>query len=183
MTNVPPGFYSVSVEAPGFKSFEVTHNKLDRNAIATVDAGMTVGAATETVQVSATAARLQSESAAIQDLVSREQIDMLELNGRNPIGLAGLVPGARGNTMALLTFGLSQGPANFNGSRNPENLITLDGAPATRTRSNGASLGAGPKGFGGGKRGGWPISRSSKRGDSPPLDEESRSAIDVASEA
>ncbi len=107
MTNVPPGFYSVSVEAPGFKSFEVTHNKLDPNAIATVDAGMTVGAATETVQVSATAARLQSESAAIQDLVSREQIDMLELNGRNPIGLAGLVPGARGNTMALLTFGLS----------------------------------------------------------------------------
>jgi hypothetical protein len=32
--------------------------------------------------------------------------------------------------MANLTFGLSQGPANFNGSRNPENLITLDGAPA-----------------------------------------------------
>ena len=142
VTNVPPGFYSISVEAPGFKSFEVTHNKLDPNAVATVDAGMTVGAATETVQVSAAAAKLQSESAAIQNLVSREQIDMLELNGRNPIGLAGLVPGARGNTMSALTFNFNQGPANFNGSRNPENLITFDGAPATRTRSNGTSLGA-----------------------------------------
>src|SRR5215468_662801 len=123
-------------------NFEVTHNKLDPNATATVDAAMAVGAPTETVEVSAAATTLQSESAAIQGLVTREQIDMLELNGRNPIGLAGLVPGARGNTMANLTFNFSQGPANFNGSRNPENLITFDGAPATRTRSNGASIGA-----------------------------------------
>jgi len=142
VTNVAPGFYSVSVEAAGFKNSEVTHNKLDPNATATVDASMVVGAPTETVEVTATAATLQTESAAVQNLVTREQIDMLELNGRNPIGLAGLVPGARGNTMANLTFNFSQGPANFNGSRNPENLITFDGAPATRTRSNGTSLGA-----------------------------------------
>jgi len=75
-------------------------------------------------------------------LVTREQIDSLELNGRNPIWLAALVPGARGTTLANLNFGFTQGPANFNGSRNPENLITFDGAPATRTRSNGTSLGA-----------------------------------------
>jgi predicted heme/steroid binding protein len=142
VTSLPPGFYSVSVEARGFKKFEVTHNKLDPNATATVDTSMTVGVATETVEVTAEVTRLQTESAASQTLVTREQIDMLELNGRNPIGLAGLIPGARGNTMANLTFGLSQGPANFNGSRNPENLITLDGAPATRTRSNGTSIGA-----------------------------------------
>ena len=142
VTNVAPGFYSVSVEAAGFKNSEVTHNKLDPNATATVDASMVVGAPTETVEVTATAATLQTESAAVQNLVTREQIDMLELNGRNPIGLAGLVPGARSNTMANLTFNFSQGPANFNGSRNPENLITFDGAPATRTRSNGTSLGA-----------------------------------------
>src|SRR5262249_56938820 len=56
--------------------------------------------------------------------------------------LSALVPGARGTTLANLNFGFSQGPSNFNGSRNPENLITFDGAPATRTRSNGTSLGA-----------------------------------------
>src|SRR5207247_6886798 len=63
-------------------------------------------------------------------------------NGRNPVGLAGLVPGARGGTLASLSAFFNQGPSNFNGSRNPENLITYDGAPATRTRSNGTSLGA-----------------------------------------
>ena len=44
--------------------------------------------------------------------------------------------------MPACTFNFSQGPTNINGSRNPENLITYDGAPATRTRSNGTSLGA-----------------------------------------
>src|SRR5881396_759966 len=56
--------------------------------------------------------------------------------------MANLVPGTRGGTLANLSFAFSQGPANFNGSRNPENLITYDGAPATRTRSNGTSLGS-----------------------------------------
>ena len=63
VTNVPAGYYTVSVAAPGFKKFDATHNKLDPNAVATVDANLTVGAATETVEVVATAAPLQSESA------------------------------------------------------------------------------------------------------------------------
>src|SRR4030088_214181 len=56
--------------------------------------------------------------------------------------MSNLVPGTRGGNLAGLSFNFSQGPANFNGSRNPENLITYDGAPATRTRSNGTSLGS-----------------------------------------
>src|SRR6202040_240398 len=94
------------------------------------------------VQVTASTATLQTESSTVQELITRQQIDSLELNGRNPIWLAALVPGARGTTLANLNFGFTQGPSDFNGSRNPENLITYDGAPATRTRSNGTSLGA-----------------------------------------
>src|SRR2546430_9465976 len=78
----------------------------------------------------------------VQKLVTREEIDALELNGRNPIFMANLVPGTRGGNVAGLSFNYTQGPSNINGSRNPENLITYDGAPATRTRSNGTSLGA-----------------------------------------
>src|SRR6266704_1352168 len=142
VTNVPPGLYTMIAEAAGFHRFETTSNKLDPNAELVIDATLTVGSASQTVEVSASAVPLQTESASVQKLVTREQIDLLELNGRNPIGLAALVPGARSGTVASLTFGFSQGPANFNGSRNPENLITYDGAPATRTRSNGTSLGA-----------------------------------------
>ncbi|MBV9265280.1 MAG: carboxypeptidase regulatory-like domain-containing protein, partial [Acidobacteriaceae bacterium] len=142
ITNIPPSIYTVTVEASGFKKFTSTDNKLDPSGALALDAGMTVGSATETVQVAATAEVLQTESAAVQDNVTRQQIDALELNGRNPIFMASLVPGARGGNLASLNFNFTQGPSNFNGSRNPENLITYDGAPATRTRSNGTSLGA-----------------------------------------
>jgi hypothetical protein len=142
VTNIPAGLYTVTSEAAGFKKFEATHNKLDPSAALGVDVALTVGAATETVEVAASAQVLQTESATSQALVTREQIDLLELNGRNPVGLAALAPGARPGNSAGLSFNFSQGPSNFNGSRNPENLITYDGAPATRTRSNGTSLGA-----------------------------------------
>jgi predicted heme/steroid binding protein len=142
VTNIPAGFYTITVEAPGFKKFDTTNNKLDSNAVLAVDASLTVGAATESVEVTATATPLQSESAAVQKLVTRQQIDSLELNGRNPIFMAQLVPGARGGTLANLSFNFSQGPGQLNGARTPESLITYDGAPAVRTRSNGTSLGA-----------------------------------------
>ncbi|MDQ6705695.1 MAG: Plug and carboxypeptidase regulatory-like domain-containing protein, partial [Acidobacteriota bacterium] len=142
ITNIPPGVYSIAVEAPGFKKYESTNNKLDPSASLGVDATLTVGAASETVEVSANTVTLQTESASVQQLITREQINGLELNGRNPVGLASLVPGARGGNLSGNSFAFSQGPSNFNGSRNPDNLITFDGAPATRTRSNGTSLGS-----------------------------------------
>src|SRR6266700_965569 len=142
ITNLPPGLYTLSLEAPGFQKYQSTDNKLDPSGHLSIDVTLSVGASTQIVQVTAATATLQTESSTVQELVTRQQIDSLELNGRNPIWLAALVPGARGTTLANLNFGFTQGPANFNGSRNPENLITFDGAPATRTRSNGTSLGA-----------------------------------------
>jgi hypothetical protein len=142
ITNIPPTEYTVSVEASGFKKFETSGNKLDPAAVLTVDATLTVGASTETVEVSATAANLQTESASVQNNVTRQQIDSLELNGRNPIFMANLVPGTRGGNLSGLSFSFSQGPTTINGARTQESLITYDGAPAVRTRSNGTSLGS-----------------------------------------
>ena len=95
ITNVPPGFYTMTVEAPGFRAYQTANNKLDPSANLVIDATLVVGAVTERIEVPATAATLQTESASVQKLVTREQIDALELNGRNPVGLAALVPGAR----------------------------------------------------------------------------------------
>jgi hypothetical protein len=142
VTNIPPGLYTLVVEATGFQKYESNDNKLDPSGHLGIDATLTVGSTTQTVQVTATGVTLQTESAAVQKLVTRQQIDSLELNGRNPVFMSNLVPGTRGGNLAGLSFNFSQGPANFNGSRNPENLITYDGAPATRTRSNGTSLGS-----------------------------------------
>src|ERR1700704_2769766 len=38
VTNIPAGFYTVDVEAKGFKKFESTHNKLDPSATLALDA-------------------------------------------------------------------------------------------------------------------------------------------------
>src|SRR5664279_933992 len=142
VTNIPPGMYTIRVEVAGFKKYESSANKLDASGALSADVTLTVGSATETVEVSATAQVLQTESAAVQKNVTREQIDSLELNGRNPIFMANLVPGTRGGNLAGLSFGMSQGPSNINGARTQDSLITYDGAPAVRTRSNGTSLGA-----------------------------------------
>jgi len=142
VTNILPGTYTVSAEAPGFKKYESSNNKLDASARIAVDGTLAVGTATETVEVTSTAPMLQSESAATQKTVNRQQIDALELNGRNPIYMAQLVPGTRGSTLANLNSGMSQGPSQINGARTQDSLITMDGAPAVRTRSNGLSIGA-----------------------------------------
>src|SRR5712664_1976030 len=142
ITNVPPGLYTIVAEAQGFRRYESKDNKLDPSANLVVDVALTVGSASETVEVSASAVELQTESASVQEVVTRAQIDSLEINGRNPIFMANLVPGTRGGTLANLSFNFSQGPSNINGARTPESLITYDGAPAVRTRSNGTSIGA-----------------------------------------
>jgi hypothetical protein len=142
ITNLPPGLYTISVQAVGFQNYESKENKLEPSGHLGLDVPLTVGSSNQTIEVTATTVTLQTESAAVQKLVTREQIDALELNGRNPVLMSNLVPGTRGGNLAGLSFNFSQGPPNFNGSRNPENLITYDGAPATRTRSNGTSLGS-----------------------------------------
>jgi hypothetical protein len=140
--NLPPGFYTMTTTAAGFQKYVSQQNKLDPSARLAINAVLTVGATTQTVQVTAQVATLQTQSAAVQKLVTRQQIDSLELNGRNPVLLAQLAPGAQGGSLAGLNFAFGQGPSHFNGSRNWNNLITYDGAPATRTRANGTSLGS-----------------------------------------
>src|SRR6185312_10952341 len=141
VTNVPPGLYTVTAEATGFQKFQSADNKLDPSSNLVVDATLSVGATTQTVEVSASAVQLQTESATVQKLVNREQIDSLELNGRNPIFMANLVPGVRGTNIVGLSIGVGGLSTNINGARTPESLVTYDGAPAMRTRSNGAILG------------------------------------------
>ncbi|HEX4543621.1 MAG TPA: carboxypeptidase-like regulatory domain-containing protein, partial [Candidatus Acidoferrum sp.] len=142
ITNVPPDLYTLTAVAAGFQKYETKDNKLDPSADLVIEATLTVGSASQTVEVSASAVPLQTESATVQKLVTREQVDSLELMGRNPVLMANLIPGTRGGTLANLSFNFSQGPSNINGARTPESLITFDGAPAVRTRSNGTSIGA-----------------------------------------
>ena len=139
--NVSPGLYTVDVEAAGFKKFNSVHNKLDPSSTLALDAALTVGAATETVEVVASAQVLQTESGAVGKDVTRSQIDGLELNGRDPLFMASLIPGMRsGSTLGDFSFSLTNGGYSVNGARSQDTTITIDGAPAVRTRANGTGI-------------------------------------------
>lgn len=140
--NLPPGYYEVRVEAPGFKTFVKTRNKLDAAVPIQVNADLQVGQLTESVTVEASVAVLNTESATVGKTVEQTQIQNLALNGRNPLFLAMLKPGVRrGSPMNSLSFAMDSGGFTINGSRSQDNVITFDGAVALRTRANGTSIG------------------------------------------
>jgi len=143
VTNLSPGLYTVTIDAPGFKQFTTPHNKLDASSTLAIDGNLTVGNNTESVEVTATAAVLQTESGAVQKEVTGTQVQAQELNGRNPLYMGQLLPGLRsGSTMGDFNFSVGSGqPFNVNGARPQDTAVTFDGAPALRTRANGAVIG------------------------------------------
>ena len=137
------GTYRVSVEAPGFKKSLQTGIVLNSAAKATIDVTLAIGQVNETVEVTANAAQVQTESAQVGRTVDSKQIQDLTLNGRNPIYLALLKPGVRGGN--INTFdpdSVSNGGFSINGARSDEYVVMVDGAVATRTRSSGSMLGS-----------------------------------------
>jgi hypothetical protein len=140
--NLSPGLYTLTATATGFKTFSSNHNTLDASSTISLDGILAVGATTETVEVSATASLLQTESGSVTKTVSGSQVQDQELNGRNPIYMAQILPGVRaGATMGDFNFSLSNGGYAINGARSQDTQITIDGAPALRTRGNGTSIG------------------------------------------
>ncbi|MBK7927027.1 MAG: carboxypeptidase regulatory-like domain-containing protein [Bryobacterales bacterium] len=140
-TNLPPGYYTVTVEAQGFKKYEKTRNKMDAGIPINVSVELSVGAVTESVNVEASVATLQTESGAVGKTVERQQIQNLSLNGRNPLFLAQLKAGVRGGALNGFSFGLTNAGLSINGGRAQDSVITFDGAVGTRTRANGTSIG------------------------------------------
>jgi Carboxypeptidase regulatory-like domain/TonB-dependent Receptor Plug Domain len=141
--SLPPAYYSMTAEAKGFEKFSSTHDKLDSNSTIDIDATFSVGAETQTVEVTGTASVLQTQSGAVQSEITGQQIQKQELNGRNPLYMAQLLPGARsGATQGDFNFAVGGGqPFQINGARTQDTLVTFDGAPAVRTRANGAIIG------------------------------------------
>src|SRR6185503_11435391 len=79
---VRPGDYSLKVEQPGFQSFIMQSLVIVVGQRARVDATLQVGAVSAEVSVEAVATTaLQTESAALGDVVQRNKIVEVPLNG------------------------------------------------------------------------------------------------------
>lgn len=141
ITNLPTGLYTMRVEAQGFQTTSLSGISVDPNIGRRVDVTMKIGDTAESITVEAAANTVQTESGAVGQLITQEQVKNIQLNGRNPLYLSQLEPGVvRGNSMAAFSFGLDNG-INVNGARSQDSLLTFDGAPMVRTRSNGTSVG------------------------------------------
>ncbi len=100
INQLPPGTYSVKVEAPSFKTYTIPTLTLASGDRTRVDASMQPGQTTETVEVTAATPLLQTDSSTLQSTVTTQAVQDLPLNGRNFVQLAQQVPGA------------NQGPGN-----------------------------------------------------------------------
>ncbi|SEB41723.1 TonB-dependent Receptor Plug Domain [Terriglobus roseus] len=139
--NVRPGAYTVKIEAAGFQISTLSSVAVDPSIGKHVDIVLKVGDTGVSVNVEANINTVQTESAVVGQLVTQEQVKSIQLNGRNPMYLAQMEPGVvRNSPMAAFSFGLDNG-LNIGGARSQESLLTLDGAPMVRTRSNGTSVG------------------------------------------
>jgi hypothetical protein len=139
--NLPAGKYSVSSELQGFKKALRNDIQLDAAGSVVIDFTLETGGLTEAVTVTAESPKIQTD-VALRKTIESKDIEQLSFNGRNPIGVVGLKPGVIGGSFNNYGFSnLGNGGFNINGSRGDENNITVDGATAIRTRSNGAIVG------------------------------------------
>ena len=81
-SNVAPGTYQIVVTVTGFKPFTARNVVVRQNNAVRVDAKLTIGSIEESIVVSGTSALLQTESAAVQAVVTGEQMDNLPTSGR-----------------------------------------------------------------------------------------------------
>ena len=79
-----PGRYAVHIEAPHFKSFDVSEVSAGAGDRVRVDAKLQIGSRSESVTVTAEVApALQTDSSTVQDVVTERSVQDLPLNGRN----------------------------------------------------------------------------------------------------
>jgi hypothetical protein len=140
---IPVGIYAIKVEAAGFKTEERQQVVLNVNDDLKINISLQVGAANETVEVTADTASVELGSPAIANTIDSTQISELALGTRNYETLMALMPGVAANAVDDLYVGnslpsgsTSTVPFSVNGMRNSANNWTVDGADNVDRGSN-----------------------------------------------
>src|SRR5579863_8744696 len=130
---LPIGSYVVTAEAQGFEKLVRSGITLEVGQIQRVDLQLTLGQVTQEVTVTGNVPKVQTETSAISDVVTGTQIANLELNGRNFVTLALLVPGASpDNGLDSSHVGVyGNNSISFNGNRMQYNNWEIDGGNNT----------------------------------------------------
>ena len=128
--SLPPGEYSVRVERQGFKASLISGIEVNASSTVRVDVTLEVGGTQQTVEVSAQAIALQTDSAKASTVVTNKLVDELPtvVGGalRSPFDLAILTPESK--NFGDNNFQMGGGQAASFG-------VSLDGVSANTTRA------------------------------------------------
>jgi carboxypeptidase family protein len=131
--NLSPGAYSLEADAAGFKHFVQTGITVRVGDTIEAPIKLELGAASESVTVSAEAALLQTATSSTGAVIETKLISDLPLNERQPFTLAVLAPGVVPNRQIVNAAQPFNRAPNFSisGGRGDTNEILLDGTPNT----------------------------------------------------
>ena len=117
------GTYTVRAELQGFSAAEAKDVAVTVGARQRVDLALAVGNVGETVEVTGASPLLETDSSDRGQIIAKEQIVNLPLNGRNYADLALLSPGVRRSAISESR----DASFNVNGLRSAVNSFMLDG--------------------------------------------------------
>ena len=131
--NLVPGRYRVDIEKTGFK--RMTRDGIEVQVESSVrnDATMQVGEVGQTVEVSAHAPLLQTETTSLGQVVEARRVLEMPINGRNVLSLVALVPGvvpqglSSTNPTGQNIFGV--GNFQIGGGFGNQSVTYIDGGP------------------------------------------------------
>ena len=92
--NVIPGEYRLDIEKSGFKHFARPNVTVQVQQDTHIDAALTVGQVSETVEVTSETPLLQAETSSLGQVVEERKANELPLNGRNIFNLITVSPAA-----------------------------------------------------------------------------------------
>ncbi|HBY64345.1 MAG TPA: hypothetical protein DEH78_31365, partial [Solibacterales bacterium] len=127
-----PGQYKVVVTAKGFKTYNRENLVLEVGKIVGLNINLEVGQLTESINVTAETALLETQSASRVGVVNTTQVAELPLNSRNPFMLGSMMSGVTFRGAAIWQRPFDNGAIaewSVNGGRQSNNEFLMDGAP------------------------------------------------------
>ncbi len=141
ISQLPAGSYEISTSAPGFKKYTRAGLVVEVAQILRADIALDVGAATESVVVTAAASLLNTETGDVRHDVRSDRLDELPILGiganqagssgiRNPNAMVNLIPG---------TFFIANAEVRVNGAPDNTQSFRIEGQDASNSGTPGVA--------------------------------------------
>ena len=129
VSDLEPGSYTVTVSGQGFQQFVHADMQLVVNQLLRVDATLSVGSLQQVVKVTGQPPLVQTDASSIGQVVGRQEVQDLPLNGRYFLQLATLTTGSNGGQPGSQQASRDIGGValEVNGARTFANNYMIDG--------------------------------------------------------